>query len=102
MVFIRAEFQEVPHFCSDISPLFPVTHPKPAANLLINTRYRAVVLCDSKVVSPSPQVLTDFHHLIIHGHPPALASEFTDTSLELLKRFVGPTDFTPLNGEAKK
>jgi hypothetical protein len=102
MSFIGTEFQEVPHFCPDISPLFPVTHPKPAANPLVNLRDRFVVLCNSKVVYPSSEILSKFHHPVIHGYSPAATGELTDTSLKLLKRLVGPTYFTPLEGKAKK
>ena len=102
MSLIGTEFQEVPHFCTDISPLFPVTHPNTASNPLIYTRNRTVILCNSKVVSPPSDILPELHHPIIHGDPPASAGEFTNTPLKFLKRFVGSTDFTPLVGEAKK
>jgi hypothetical protein len=52
MPFIGSEFQEVPHFGSGVTPLFPVTHTNPAANPLINPRDRTIVLCNSKVIYP--------------------------------------------------
>ena len=84
----------VGHYCT--------LNNKPAANPLINHMNRAIVLCNSKVVYPSSDILPELDHPVIHGNLPATASEFPDTSLELLKRLVGPTYFTAFEGEAKK
>ena len=102
MSFIGAEFQEVPHFGSGVTPLFPVAHSNPTANPLINPRDRTIVLCNSKVIYPPSNILAELHHPVIHGHSPASASEFPDTPLKLLKRLIGPTDFTAFKGETEK
>jgi hypothetical protein len=102
MPLIGTEFQEIPHFGSGVSPLFPIAHTNPAANPLINPRDRTIVLCNSKVIYPTSNVLTKLHHPVIHGYSPTSASEFPDTPLKLLKRLIGPTDFTALKSKAEK
>jgi hypothetical protein len=102
MPLICTEFQEIPHFGSGVTPLFPVAHTNPAANPLINPRNRTIVLCNSKVIYPPPNILAELHHPVIHGYSPTSTGEFPDTPLKLQKRFIGPTDFTVFKGKAEK
>lgn len=89
MPFVGTEFQEVPHFGPGIAPLFPVTHSNPAANPLINSRNGTVILCNSKVIDPTLNVLMRLLHPVIHGNPPAATGEFPDAPLKLFKRLIG-------------
>jgi hypothetical protein len=102
MPFIGTELQEVPHFDSGISPLFPVAHANPTANPLINLRNWTVVFCNTKVIYPALDVLPEFHHPVIHGNPPASTGEFTNSSFEFIKRFIGPTNSATSKGKTEK
>ncbi len=66
MPLIGAEFQEVPHLGSGVTPLFPVAHTNPAANPLINARNRTIVFCYSKVIYPTSDKLIELQHPVIH------------------------------------
>ena len=100
--FAGSEFQEVSYLRSCITPLFPVAHSQPTPNPMIKNGNRTVVLCNSKVLYPTSDVLSEFHHSILHGYSPTSAGEFPDASLELLKRFVSPADCAVTKGKAKK
>ena len=56
MPFTGSELQEIPHFGSGVPPLFPVTHPDPAANPLVYTRNWPVVLGNAKVIYPASDI----------------------------------------------
>jgi hypothetical protein len=102
MPFIGAEFQEVPHLGSRITPLFPIAHANSAANPLINLRDWTVILRNTEIIYPTSGILPELHHPVIHGDPPTSAGELTDSTLEFLKRFIGPTNSTTSKGKAKK
>lgn len=106
MPFISTEFQKVTHFAFEhsatVSSNTCALCANPASNPLINNGDRTVVLCYSKVVYPSSNILPELHHPVSHGYSPTTTGEFLDTSLEFLKRLFGPTDFTALKSKAEK
>ena len=68
--FRQPQFFELMNLCSDMSPLFPITHPDPSSYPIVYVLYGPIQLGDSEVVHPAPEVFTQFLESIGHGHSP--------------------------------
>jgi hypothetical protein len=62
MPFICTEFQEVPHFGSGVSSLFPVAHTNPAANPRKRQYNRIFFLARAYVMMQHPKTLKEDAH----------------------------------------
>jgi hypothetical protein len=97
-IFLRASIADG----VDIAPSFPIAHPHPSSEPVIDFRYRAIILRYTEVVHPAPKVLRKLLHAVLHGHEPAPTGQAFDSPLKLAESIVRPANFGSLKGEPQK
>ena len=88
----RSEFEKIANLGARFAPLFPVAHTHPAAQPVVDFRYRSVEFRDPEITHPAAKVLGKLLKPVLHGHEPASTGGSLDPSFELVEGFIRPPD----------
>src|ERR1700754_20364 len=98
----RPQLEQFPDFGAYVPPLFPEAHAQAAAQPGIKLRERTVVLRQSKVLHPAPNILVELTDPVGHRDAPASSRQLTQPVAKVLERLGRPVDARSLEGEAQE